>query len=170
MLPLGVNKNFLAVIYVWKINIRYKITSDSSHVWKVAEWQWRITKKSIMRVSLNCSWLAFNKINWTLWDENGQLLNVFFCWHSTLYTHLQNLKTYVGLSSKNRKWTLCCHYRCAFGLRWKMKIISLFSLFFYYLWASLYFLAQFIGFIVLFQLIFIFIYHTFSNNFSSSTN
>ena len=115
MLPLGVNKNFLAVIYVWKINIRYKITSDSSHVWKVAEWQWRITKKSIMRVSLNCSWLAFNKINWTLWDENGQLLNVFFCWHSTLYTHLQNLKTYVGLSSKNRKW--------------KMKIISLFSLF-----------------------------------------
>ena len=143
MPPLGVNKNFLAVIYVWKINIRYKITSDSSHVWKVAEWQWRITKKSIMRVSLNCSWLAFNKINWTLWDENGQLLNVFFCWHSTLYTHLQNLKTYVGLSSKNRKWTLCCHYRCAFGLRWKMKIISLFSLF----------LLLFMGLIALFSTI-----------------
>ena len=48
--------------------------------------------------------------------------------------------------------------KCAFGLRWKIKIILLFSLF----------LLLFMGLTVLFQLTFTFIYSTFSNKFSVS--
>ena len=53
----------------------------------------------------------------------------------------------------------------SFGYQWKMKIISLFSLFFCYLSVTLHFLVLFIGFIILFQLTFIFIYSIFSNKF-----
>ena len=45
--------------------------------------------------------------------------------------------------------------KCVFGYQWKIKIIFLFSLF----------LLLFMDFAVLFQLIFTFIYSTFSNNF-----
>ena len=53
-------------------------------------------------------------------------------------------------------------------LRLKIKIISLFSLFYYYLWILLYFLVLFIGYIVLFQLTFTFIYNIVCNNFPIS--
>ena len=49
------------------------------------------------------------------------------------------------------------HTECAFGFKWKMKNISLFSLF----------LLLLMGPTVLFQLTFTFIYSTFSNNFFS---
>jgi len=53
----------------------------------------------------------------------------------------------------------------AFGLELKIKIILLFNLFLLLFIVSLHFLTIFMGFIVLFQLTFIFIYNTFNNNF-----
>ena len=50
----------------------------------------------------------------------------------------------------------------------KINFANLFyysAYFFYYLWVLLYFLILFIGFTVLFQLIFTFIYSTFTKNF-----
>ena len=52
------------------------------------------------------------------------------------------------------------------GYNEKLKLFNYSNYFYYYLWVSLHFLTLLIGHIVLFQLIFIFIYNTFSNNFS----
>ena len=57
----------------------------------------------------------------------------------------------------------------ALDLDYKWKLFHYLAYFCYYLWASLHFLALFMGPIVLFQLTFTFIYSTFSNNFSIST-
>ena len=57
------------------------------------------------------------------------------------------------------------HTQCAFGLRLKMKIILLFNLFLLLSCVPLHILALFMSHTVLFQLIFTFIYNTFSNNF-----
>ena len=51
--------------------------------------------------------------------------------------------------------------------KWKLFYYSVY--FYYYLWVPLNFLVLFMGFTVLFQLTFIFIYSTFSNKFSIST-
>ena len=71
----------------------------------------------------------------------------------------------------NRTYNIChiFDFKCVFGLGWKMKIISLFSLFLLLFIGSITLLALFMGPTVLFQLIFTFIYSTFINNFSVST-
>ena len=60
--------------------------------------------------------------------------------------------------------------KCVFWLRLKMKIISLFSLFLLLFMGLTALFALFMGSTVPFQLISIFIYSTFSNNFSISPN
>lgn len=63
-------------------------------------------------LSTALGWPSSNKLDfdyemkWTTFE-----CFFFFCWHSTLYTHLQHLNTYVGLSSMNCIWTLLCHAR-----------------------------------------------------------
>ena len=51
------------------------------------------------------------------------------------------------------------------GSNEKLKLFHYSAYFYYYLYASLHFFVLFIGPIVLFQLIFTFIYNTFSNKF-----
>ena len=56
-----------------------------------------------------------------------------FCWHSTLYTHLQHLNTCVGLSSMNCIWTLLCHARAlnsynSIAFRAGMSLVKAFDL------------------------------------------
>ena len=55
-----------------------------------------------------------------------------------------------------------------FGKNWKASLFYYLFYFCYYLWVSLHFLVLFIDLTVLFQLIFTFVYCTFTNNFSIS--
>ena len=72
---------------------------------------------------------------------------------------------------KLKEYLICVEtldIECAFGLKWKIKIILLFSLFLLLFIGHTSLFGTIHGHTVLFQLTFTFIYSTFSNNFSIS--
>ena len=133
-----------------------------------------IFAKHTLRVCLDIAYFAEN---WKLIAKNIVAKYFFYCgvvpWeqcHTFFITWLVYKQCQVKRKCTQKATLPLCKRTLSVRLIW-MKFADLFyysTYFCYYLWVSLHFLALFMGLTVLFQLIFTFIYITFSKNFSVS--